>query len=106
MSAIITWSVDRMQCKPQEGDLTNVVCSVEWRCSGVDGDFFATVYGTCALGSPGSPFTPYEQLTESQVIEWCWAAGIDAASMEAAVTQKIQDQISPPVVQLPLPRAE
>jgi hypothetical protein len=50
-------------------------------------------------------FTPYAQLTESQVLGWIWANGVDQTATEAAVAQQIQNQINPPVVTPPLPWA-
>ena len=48
-------------------------------------------------------FTPYDQLTEAQVLGWCWDNGVDKASVEASVEQQIVAQANAPVVALPLP---
>ena len=99
----ITWTIEAMDCKPQEGNLTDVVITAHWRCTGTDGTYSATVYGTCGFTQPGEPFTPFEQLTEQQVIGWCWEAGINQAATEANVTEQINNQINPPVITPPLP---
>jgi hypothetical protein len=104
---MITWQIDSMQCKVQEGDLSDVVITVHWRCSGeqVEGDktYSASVYSTCSLPAPEGTFTPYDQLTLEQVLGWIWAAGVNKDATEAAVQQQIQLQINPPVVTLPNP---
>lgn len=106
MSTQISWTIEWMQCKPQEGNLQNVVITAGWRCNGTDGTYNGTVYSTCSFSQPsGSDFTPYSDLTESQVLGWCWANGVDKAATEAAVEQQIQDQINPPIVQQKLPWA-
>jgi hypothetical protein len=48
-------------------------------------------------------FTPYEDLTEQQVLNWCFANGVDQAAIEANVTQQIENQINPPVIAPPVP---
>jgi hypothetical protein len=105
MATQITWVIEGMQCKPQEGDLADVVITAFWRCNGVDEQFNATVYGSCSFSAPGDPFTPYADLTEEQVLDWCWDSGVDKDATEANVEQQIQSQINPPVVTLPLPWA-
>lgn len=106
MSATITWVIEWMQCKPTEGDLTDVVITAGWRCNGVDGNYAATVYGTCSFPQPGDPFTPYADLTEQQVLGWCWANGVDKTATEANIQTQIDNQINPPVVTPPLPWAQ
>lgn len=111
MSATITWSVEWMQCKPSEGQYTDVVITAGWRCNGaqtVDGvDYTGTVYGTCSFAQPteGGSFTPYAQLTQEQVLGWCWNSGVDKVGTESVVQQQIDNQINPPVIQPPLPWA-
>lgn len=104
MATTITWIIEWMQCKPTEGLYSDVVIVAGWRCNGVNGDFTGTCYGSTTFPGPGSPFTPYDQLTEQQVLNWCWTdGGVDKDGVEAAVEMQIENQINPPVVELPLP---
>jgi hypothetical protein len=105
MTITTTWLIEAMDCKPQEGDLTDVVITAHWRCNGTDGTFSGTVYGTCSFSQPGEPFTPYDQLTQEQVLGWCWASGVDKFVTESAVVQQIDNQVNPPVITPPLPWA-
>ena len=98
-----TWIIEWMQCKPTEGDNTDVVVTAGWRCNGADGDYASTVYGTCSFPAPEGSFTPYADLTQDQVLGWCWDNGVNKDATEAAVQSLIDNQINPPVVQLPLP---
>jgi hypothetical protein len=99
----INWTIEAMDCKPQEGNLTDVVITAHWRCNGTDGTYSASVYGTCGFQQPGEPFTPFDQLTEQQVLGWCWEAGVDQLSIETNVAQQIDNQINPPIITPPLP---
>ncbi len=104
MSATITWTVTQMDCYPQADNETDVVFNVHWICSGVQDTYNASVYSTCSVPLSGEgPFTPYDQLTQDQVLGWIWANGVDKAATEAAVQQQIANQINPPVVTPPLP---
>lgn len=100
-----TWIIEWMQCKPQEDGHTDVVITAGWRCNGTDGTYSGTVYSTAQMGSIQSEFTPYDQLTQEQVLGWVWASGVDKTATEAAVQQQIDNQINPPVVQPSLPWA-
>ena len=109
----ISWIIERLLTKPVEGSLTDVVITADWRCNGTEttgsGDteqtYSGTAYGSCSFAPPTENFTPYDQLTEQQVLDWCFANGVDQAAIEANVNQQIQNQINPPVVVLPLPWA-
>ena len=106
MATQFTWVIEWMQSKPAEGDFQNVVITAGWRCNGADGDYSATVYGTCNFPGPGDPFTPYNDLSQDQVLGWCWANGVNKTAAEACVAEQIQEKINPPVVVLPLPWAD
>lgn len=107
MATTITWTISQLNCKPQEDGQTDVVVTAHWQCNGVDGQYSGQVYGTASFTyTPESPFTPYADLTQDQVLSWCWANGVDKNATEANVEQQIQDQINPPVVTPPLPWAQ
>jgi len=103
MTITSTWLIEAMDCKPQEGNLTDVVITAHWRCNGTDGTYSGTVYGTCSFSQPGEPFTPYADLTQDQVLGWCWNAGVDRFEVESNVVQQIDNQVNPPIVTPPLP---
>ena len=99
----LSWIIERLLVKPTEGSLTDVVITADWRCNGTDETYSGTCYGSCSFQPPTGEFTPYEDLTQDQVLGWCYANGVDQAAIEANVTQQIADQINPPVIAPPLP---
>ena len=99
----LSWIIERLLVKPTEGSLTDVVITTDWRCNGTQDQYSGTCYGSCSFAPPSGEFTPYEDLTEAQVLNWCYSNGVDQAAIEANVTQQIENQINPPVVTLPLP---
>ena len=101
----ILWLIERLLVKPTEGSNTDVVITADWRCNGTDETYSGTCYGSCSFAPPSGSFTPYEDLTQEQVLDWCYANGVDKTAIEANVTLQIENQINPPVVALPLPWA-
>jgi len=99
----ILWIIERLLVKPIEGSNPDVVITADWRCNGTQDQYSGTCYGSCSFAPPSGSFTPYEDLTQEQVLGWCYANGVDQAGIEANVTAQIENQINPPVVTLPLP---
>jgi hypothetical protein len=107
MTTITTWQIEWMSTTPTTATPPEVVLTAGWRCSGVDGLYSGTVYSTCSFPLPaeGGTFTPYADLTQDQVLGWCWANGVNKDATEAAVQAQINNQINPPTIQPPLPWA-
>jgi hypothetical protein len=99
----MNWNISQLECKPQDGDLTNVVMTVHWQCSHSDGEHHGHVYSTHSLPAPEGNFIPYDQLTKEDVLGWLWANGIDKAGTEAAVLAQIETSKNPPITKPPLP---
>ena len=99
----ILWLIERLLVKPTEGSNTDVVITADWRCNGTQDNYSGTCYGSCSFQPPSGSFTPYDDLTQEQVLGWCYENGVDKTAIEANVTLQIENQINPPVVTLPLP---
>jgi len=99
----LSWIIESLLVKPIEGSNPDVVITADWRCNGSQDQYSGTCYGSCSFQPPSGEFTPYEDLTQEQVLNWCYANGVDQAAVEANVTLQIENQINPPVVTLPLP---
>jgi len=99
----ILWIIERLLVKPTEGTLTDVVVTADWRCNGSQDQYSGTCYGSCSFAPPTENFTPYDQLTQDQVLGWCYANGVDQSAIEANVSLQIENQINPPIIAPPLP---
>lgn len=86
----ITWKISAMDRRTSDGFVT----TAHWICSGVDGNFSASVYATCSWAE-GQPTIPYDSLTEQQVLGWVWASGVDKDATEAAVAAQLEAQKNP-----------
>ena len=106
MSVTNTWVVEQMNCYPTYESQTDVVFNVAWRVNATDGTYNATSYGTVGVTYvAGTPYTPYAQLTQAQVVGWVQASlgAEQVANIEAALATNIANQVNPPVVTPPLP---
>jgi len=107
MANTYTWSFPTLTAYPSYESQTDVVYTVHWVLNGTDGNGHnGSVYGTVGLTYvAGTPFTPFAQLTESQVQGWVTEAlgPEQVAALEASIDQQIQQQITPTSVNLPPP---
>lgn len=104
----ITWQIDWMSASTQTiNGFSEVVLSAGWRCNGADGNVAASNYGSVSFPEPqtGGSFTPYAQLTESQVLGWVYESGVNQTATEEAVTNQVNNLVNPPIIQPPLPWA-
>ena len=85
------WNISNLDRRTSDG----FVYTAHWRVSATDGDFSGSAYGTISFN--GDLTTPYESLSEAQVINWVKEAmGADTvAAYEAAVLSQIEAQKHP-----------
>ncbi len=97
MATTYTWTVDSMYTvdTPDPG----FVCNVLWTLTGVDGQYTASIGGNSQFTVQEGTFTPYDELTQEQVIGWVQnSLGADGiANFEANVQGQINSMITPPV---------
>ena len=83
----INWIIERLLVRKVEGTYSDVVITADWRCNGTQDQYSGTCYGSASFAPPsGSSFTPYEDLTQEQVLSWCFASGVDKTAIEANVS--------------------
>lgn len=100
-----TWLICSLSSYTTIDGESDVVFEVSWQCSAfdIDGGYRAVSNGSVPVDyTAGSPFTPYDQLTQEQV--WGWInPSINRPEIEANLQALIDAQINPPVVTPPLP---
>ena len=92
MAVVYTWTIPTLEHEIADGG----VYVAHWRCSGVDGEYTASNYGTCSFTYDASSpdFTPYDDLTQEQVQGWIWEE-VNQETTEAAIASKINLQQNP-----------
>lgn len=108
MSATFIWSVQRLNTAPQLDGQTDVVVEAIWACEGVEsvpsGEFKNLQSGSTYFSVPqqGQSFTPYDQLTQEQVLNWIWQT-VSQTEIETIIQANLDAAINPVVTTLPLP---
>ena len=90
MTIAYNWVVTQTNYEVSNGFIT----TAHWTCAALDGDYTASIYSTCSWAD-GTPTVPYADVTMQQVLDWCWASGVDKAATEAALAQNIELQKNP-----------
>ena len=88
--ATFNWTLPTLERQTAGG----FVFTAHWICRASDGDFSASSYGTAGFSQDPENFTPYEDLTEAQVLEWVWES-VDKDATEAALQAKIDADKNP-----------
>jgi hypothetical protein len=98
------WNFPAFDCRVQEDGLQDVVTTVHWIYTGVNEDgITANLYGTEEVPTPApEAFTPYPDLTESQVIGWMEET-MDVPALQANIAIQIELIINPVYITLPPP---
>jgi hypothetical protein len=123
MAITYQWTIQAMDCVPQEDGHTDVVVTAHWivvatssegkTTVDIDGNtinnpYTSSVYGTQSFTYDASKtFVPYEDLTQEEVVGWVQAGmGVDAVTaLQENLDQQIANQVNPPIVTPPLPWA-
>jgi hypothetical protein len=74
---------------------TGFIFCAHWQCVATDGTYTASAYSTCSFAN-AEPAIPYANVTESDVLNWCWNNGVDKDATEASLAQQI-DLLKNPV---------
>jgi hypothetical protein len=85
-----TWTITQTNYEVSNGFIT----TAHWTATAVDGDYTASIYSTCSWAD-GSPTVPYADVTEAEVLQWCWDSGVSKEATEAALAQNIELQKNP-----------
>ena len=80
-----TWTITQTDYLTADGFIT----TAHWTATAVDEDYTASVYSTCGFAT-ATPFIPYASVTEAEVLDWCWANGVDKTATEASLASQIE----------------
>ena len=94
-----TWTISTLEHNTADGG----VIVAHWRVNEEEtvGEetYSASAYGTCTFTYDASSpdYTHYADLTESQVLGWCWSeeGGVDKDAVEASLAANIAEQKNP-----------
>ena len=93
------WTIAQLERTTATGGVT----IAHWRATATDGEYSASSYGTCSFtpDADSEGFVAFEDLTESQVLEWVYEA-LDKEATEASLAAQIE-ALKAPVTMAGLP---
>jgi len=105
MANTYTWKIDGMDSYPSNQMQTHVVMAVNWTATATDD---STPANTASVSKStnincieGISYTPFESLTQEQVVSWLWTNGVLQSEVEAALDKIIENKINPPAAIVP-----
>ena len=92
MAISYTWTIPQVERTVSDGGIH----TIHWRCTGVDGNFSCTNYGSTSHTSNASAvgFITYSSVTEANCIAWVQGA-LDKAAVEANIKVDVDNQKTP-----------
>lgn len=91
MATIFNWTIPVTDYLVADGFIT----TAHWICNATDGTYSASAYSTCSFAL-ATPAIPYDSVTEQEVLDWCWANGVDKTATETSLQSQI-DLLKNPV---------
>ena len=85
-----TWIITQTNYQTANG----FIFTAHWTATAVDGNYTASIWSTCSWQA-GTPTIPYADVTMQEVLDWCYASGVDKDATEAALAQQIELQKNP-----------
>ena len=97
MSNTFKWSIQKLRVVPQQDNKSNVVVQADWLCVALNDEGVAQAAASGVKNfSLGDSFTPFNQLTEEQVLDWCFAPEVvtwtDLNGSEQSITKHLKDE--------------
>jgi len=98
--ATTTWAIANLERKLPDGNIPpeGQVYTAHWTVNLEDQGESAGAYGSVGFGDPDpDSYTPFDQLTQDQVIRWVKEALGDeqVANIETALASQIQQKLNP-----------
>ena len=84
MSVSYNWAITQTNYNTDD----KFIFCAHWTATAVDGTYTASVYSTCSFAL-ATPSIPYASVTMQEVLDWCWANGVDKDAVEASLAEQI-----------------
>lgn len=100
---MFNWKIISVDVAPVLDGYQNVVVTARWVCQATQDGKSGAAIGATAFSAPGNPFIPYQDLTEQEVLGFCWANGLDRDATEAKAQADLDSVLAAAVVSPELP---
>lgn len=97
------WIICDWDVKVNENNLNDVVVVLHYRRQLTDEEVTVETYSTLTLSAPDPEnFTPIDQITRAQLIEWL-ESSLDVEAIDASLETQLQEKLNPSIIHPPLP---
>ena len=90
MTIAYNWTITATDYETVNGFITKA----HWTATAVDEGYSISACSICSWDA-GTPTIPYAQVTQQEVLDWCWSSSVDKEATEAALAQGIYFQKNP-----------
>lgn len=103
MANTYAWIISSLECIPEHEGKTDVVSVIHWRRTARNNNQASEIYGAQNIAfNADDSFTPYKNLTETQVIKWLESAlGSETCAAQIVALDKQIDTQTTPIVTTP-----
>jgi len=99
------WTINSLSTLPMIDGQTDVVVTAMYTVTATDASIVTNLTNMQMFTYTGSSFTPFDQLTQEQVIGWIQAdlTSVGVNNIELCLQGKINTILTPPVIPQPQP---
>lgn len=91
-----SWNIDQLVCAKSLDGLTDVVREISWSRILTESAYAVSCAGRSSVSEPdASSFTPFDQLTQEQVISWLYTV-VDVTAVDASLNEQLIALMQPP----------
>lgn len=95
MDANTYWKVESLVVNSDDGVNKDVVTCVAWSCTAKHDNHEFVVNGNKYFTASADKFVPFDELRESEVLGWCWAAGLSKSAVEDTAKAGLMEVMQP-----------
>lgn len=111
MANTYAWTINKLNVRPTEGSLSNVVYNIHWSYTATSdqtdpegGAYSSTSIGSQVVGAPDpNNYIAFDSLTQSDVASWLEASDLDIDALKANLDARVVELITPTSVAKDVP---
>lgn len=98
------WVISKLEVVPQVGSIENYVTRCHWKYIATDGTITKETFGLQGFETNENPenYVAFDDLTK-EIVEGWLEVSMDMEAIKAELDSKIADEITPPIVSMPIP---
>ena len=99
----IKWQIEKLLIYPKQNNRENVVIKATWLCSVIKDGVQKVEAGTVELPAPLENFKEFSELTEEDILNWCYENGVNKNEIESNLISALEEEeeLIPIVAKLP-----